>query len=138
MPIEAGGRSFNIVPIAAGVGLSMRDAAAITYVCTGNDTFTITVSPTFGGAYATPGSIIVNKYTCTATNGTAKWVAATQAAANTVVIASGSVLFVVRNTMLTDPAVYVKVAASAAGLVTAVLGDLNVERRLSNIVAPST
>jgi hypothetical protein len=41
---EALGRTVNVVPIAAGVGLSLKGAGGITFVCTGNDTFTITVA----------------------------------------------------------------------------------------------
>src|SRR6266576_2064122 len=124
MAIAALGRSFNIVPIAAGVALSMRDCSGITFICTGNDTFTITTSATFGGSYATPGAIITKKQTNTATNGTAAWVSATQTAANTVVISSGSVAFFVPGTSLADPLAYIKCTQSSAGLVTAILGDL--------------
>jgi hypothetical protein len=127
------GRLFNSVPIAAGVGLAMRDCSAYTFVCTGNDTFTITVASTFAGSYATPGSIITRVYTNTATNGTAAWVKASQAAANTVVIASGSVAFTVFGSQLPDPKCYVKVSASSAGLVQALAHDLTVQRGPANL-----
>ncbi len=133
MAIEGLGRVFNTVPIAAGVALSMRDCSAISFVCTGNDTFTITTSATFAGSYATPGNIITRKYTNTATDGTAVWAKATQSASNAVTISSGTVVFDVLGTMLPDGIVYVKVTASSAGLVHAVLHDLEYQRTPANL-----
>lgn len=137
MAIEGLGRSFNVVPIAAGVALSMRDCSGITFVCTGNDTFTITVASTFAGSYATPGNIITHKYTNTATDGTAAWVKATQSASNAVTIASGTVSFDVLGTMLPDPKAYVKVSVGASGLVMAILHDLTVQRGPANLAKVS-
>lgn len=133
MAMEALGRSFNVVPIAAGVALSMRDCSGITFVCTGNDTFTITVASTFGGSYATPGNIITRKYTNTATDGTAAWVKATQSASNAVTISSGTVAFDVLGPMMPDPKVYVKVSVGSSGLVTAILHDLSYQRNPANL-----
>lgn len=127
------GREFNVVPIAAGVGLSLRDAAGISFVCTGNDTFTITVADSFAGSYATPGNIITTKQTNTATNGSAAWVTASQSASNAVTIASGTVVFYVSGDALPDGKSYVKVSAGAAGLVTAVLHDLSTARKPDNL-----
>ena len=137
MAIEALGRAFNVVPIAAGVALSMKDCSGVTFVCTGNDTFTITVASTFGGSYATPGNIITHKYTNTATDGTAAWVKATQSASNAVTIASGTVSFDVLGAMLPDPKCYVKVSVGASGLVTAILHDLAVQRNPANLAKVS-
>jgi hypothetical protein len=134
MPASEGlGRVINVVPIAAGVGLSLRGAQGVTFICTGNDTFTLTVASTFAGSYATPGATITRKYTNTATNGTAAWVAATQAGANTVTISSGSVAIYVPGDSLPDGKVYVKLTASSAGLVTAVFHDLNAQRTPANL-----
>lgn len=131
--MEGLGRVFNPVPIAAGAALSMRDAGGITFVCTGNDTFTLTCSDSFGGSYATPGNILTKKITNTATNGTAAWVTATQTASNAVTISSGSVAFYVSGDSLPDGKSYVKVSAGAAGLVTAVFHDLTVQRKADNL-----
>lgn len=137
MAIEGLGYKYNVVPIAAGVALSMRDCSGITFICTGNDTFTITVASSFAGSYATPGNIITHKYTCTATDGTAAWVKATQAASNAVTIASGTVSFDVLGTMLPDPKNYVKVSVGGSGLVMAVLHDLTVQRGPANLAKVS-
>jgi hypothetical protein len=131
--MEGLGRTFNVVPIAAGAALNLRDAGGVTFICTGNDTFTITVSDTFAGSYATPGNIITKKITNTATNGTAAWATATQSASNAVTIASGSVAFYVSGDSLPDGKSYVKVSVGASGLVTAVLHDLSVQRKADNL-----
>lgn len=135
---EGLGRLFNVVPIAAGIGISLQDAAGITFVCTGDDTFTITVADTFAGSYAAPtatGGIITRKYTNTATDGSAAWVEATQDAANAVSIDAGTVVFYVGGPMLPDTKVYVKCAVAAAGLVEAIVHDLNIQRTPANLPA---
>lgn len=131
--MEGLGRLFNVAPIAAGAALSLRDAAGVTFICTGNDTFTLTVSDSFGGSYATPGNIITHKITNTATNGTAAWATASQSAANAVTISSGTVAFYVSGDMLPDGKSYVKVSAGGSGLVTAVLHDLTAGRKADNL-----
>lgn len=135
MALEQIGRVFNLVPIAAGKALSLKDAEGVTFVCTGADTFTLTSSATFGGSYATPGNIITRKLTNTATDGTAKWVNATQAGSNAVTIASGAVAFYIDGADLPAGNAYVKVSAAASGLVIAVLGDLAVQRDPANLAA---
>lgn len=131
--MEALGRLFNVVPIAAGVALSMRDCESITFILTGNDTFTLTASATFGGSYTSPGNLWTRKYTNTATAGTAKWVKATQSAANTIVMTTGTVAVWLGQSQLADPNLYVKVTASGSGLVTAILHDLEAQRGPANL-----
>jgi hypothetical protein len=131
--MEGLGRVCNVVPIAAGRGISLVRASSILYVCTGNDTFTLTVASTFAGSYATPGAIITRTWTNTATNGSAAWVFASQAASNAVVISSGSVAFQIDGAQLPDGKVYAKVTQSSAGLVTAILYDLTVRRNPANL-----
>jgi hypothetical protein len=135
MAMEQIGRAFNIVPIAAGQALSLKDAEGVTFVCTGADTFTLTSSATFGGSYASPGNIITRKLTNTATNGTAKWVNATQSASNAVTVASGAAAFYIDAADLPAGQAYVKLSVAASGLVVAVLGDLLVQRDPANLAA---
>ncbi len=135
MAIEGLGRVFNAVPIAAGQGISLKDAQGVTFICTGADTFTVTAAATFAGSYTSPGTIITRKQTNTATNGTAKWVEATQAAGNAVTIASGAVAFYIDANDLPAGQAYVKAAAAASGLVTAVVHDLAVQRDPANLAA---
>ena len=137
MAIEQLGRLFNAVPIAAGNAVSCKDCQGYTFICTGNDTFTVTSASTFGGSYATPGNIITRKQTNTATNGTAKWVQATQSASNAVTIASGSVAFYIDANDLPSGNTYIKVSVAASGLVFAVAGDLLVQRDAGSVPALS-
>lgn len=136
--MEGLGRAFNCVPIAAGAGLSMKAASAVTFICTGNDTFTVTIANSFGGSYSQPTGFnpITRKYTNTSTNGTAAWVKATQAASNAVTISSGAVAFSVFGTQLPDPKCYIKVSVGASGLVTAIFHDLTQQRTPANLVIP--
>jgi hypothetical protein len=131
--MEGLGRVCNVVPIAASRGLSIVRGSSYLYVCTGADTFTLTVASTFAGSYATPGNIISRTWTNTATNGSAAWVFASQALANTVVIGSGAVAFHIDGNSLPDAKTYLKVTPSGAGLVTAILYDLTVRRAAPNL-----
>ena len=131
---EALGRLFNVAPIVGGgSAISLKDAAGVTFICTGNDTFTLTVSDAFAGSYATPGTIIVTKYTNTATDGTAAWVKVKQTAADAVTISSGTVAFHVSANSLPDTKTYIKCTHSSAGLVMAIVHDLEVQRTPANL-----
>lgn len=133
--MEGLGRLNDFIPIAAGQAMKFRGASAIGFLCTGNDTFTITVASSFGGSYATPGSIINHFYQRADTNGTHAWTAQTQAASNAVVQANAgyTTYFEVLTSMLTDPNCYIKVSAGGSGLVAAVLHDLVVQRKPQNL-----
>lgn len=137
MSIELLGRTIDVVPIASGSAISLKNCAGITFVVTGNDTWTLTSSATFGGAYTSPGNIIVRTYKSTATNGTAAWTRVNQTAAATVVSASGTVVFFVDGCSLPDTHTYVKLTAGAAGTVFAILGDLDVQRAPANLAIKS-
>jgi hypothetical protein len=135
MAIAGLGRAFDVVPIAAGVGLNFRFASGITFICTGADTFTLTVASTFGGSYTSPGSIFTYYYQAAATNGTAAWTKQTQSASNAVVQGSADTTAIeLLETQLADPSCYVKMTASASGLVMAVFHDLDVQRKPANLV----
>jgi hypothetical protein len=133
MAIETLGRTMNVVPIAAGRGLRCDSGVGWLFVCTGADTFTITCATGFAGSYASPGNILVRYYTNTATNGTAAWVKSTSGTTNAVTIGSGAVAFYVTNESLPDTKNYIKVTQSAAGLVTAIQGDLTIQRTPANL-----
>lgn len=132
--MEALGRLFNVAPIVGGgSAIALKDCTGVTFICTGNDTFTLTVASSFGGSYASPGNIIVTKYTNTSTDGTAAWVKATQSAADAVTISSGTVAFHVSTNSLPDGKTYIKCTHSSAGLVTAITHDLAVQRNPANL-----
>jgi len=132
--MEALGRLMDGVPIASGQAIKFRGASAIAFMCSGADTFTITVSPTFGGAYASPGNVINHYYQRADTNGTHVWTKVTQAASNAVVQAGAFTTWIeVLTSMIADPQAYIKCTASVAGLVAAIPHDLVVQRKPANL-----
>ncbi|MGH3381358.1 MAG: hypothetical protein ACRDP6_42165 [Actinoallomurus sp.] len=140
MAMEGLGRLFNVAPsvggasAANGKALSLKDAAGVTFILNGADTYTLTVASTYAGSYATPGNIIVQKYTNTAADGTAAWVKASQSASNAVVVASGVAVIYVAANSLPDTKVYVKCTVTGTtGLVTAITHDLMVQRTPANL-----
>jgi hypothetical protein len=134
---EALGRLMNVVPIASGVAVSLRDCAGITFVCTGADTFTLTASTTFGGSYASPGNFIDHYYQAAATNGTAAWTRQTQAKSNAVTQGSAYTTVIEVLTAQVEQGtpgdIYVKLTASAGGLVSAYTHDLSYQRKPANL-----
>jgi hypothetical protein len=133
--MEGLGRVVDVIPIAAGAGFKFRGASACLFVCTGNDTFTLTVASTFGGSYATPGNVISHYYQRADTNGTHAWTRQTQGASNAVTQSNAgyTTAFEVLTSMIADPNAYLKVSVGAAGLVTAILHDLVVQRKPANL-----
>src|SRR5258707_8205581 len=109
--MEGLGRIYNVVPIAAGVGISLKHCSGITFVCTNsaiNAVFTVTVAPTFAGTYVAPtssGGIISHYYQSTAVNGSAAFTKVTQAAANAVTVTGTGLTTVIEvlGVMLPDP-----------------------------------
>lgn len=134
--MEGLGRVFNVIPIAAGKSVSLKEASGVTFVVTGGDTFTVKSQPSSGGT-ATNLPVVTRYYTNTATDGSAKWVLATQAAGAAVTIASGSAAIFIGADDLPAGAEYVEVTAAASGLVHAVVHDLLVQRDPANLAALS-
>jgi hypothetical protein len=120
------------VPIAAGKLISLKDAAGILFVVTGNDTFTLKSAATYNGS-PTALPTITEYWTSTATDGSVALTANTQAAASTVVIASGMALFYVDAADLPALAEYVEVTVAASGLVQAYPVGLLVGRDPANL-----
>jgi hypothetical protein len=133
--MEGIGRLFDAVPIAAGQAMKFRGASAIAFLCTGNDTFTVTVASSYGGSYSSPGAIISHYYQRQDTNGTHGWTLQTQAASNAVVQSNAgyTTLFEVYTSEIADPYDYIKVSVGASGLVTAIPHDLVVQRKPANL-----
>lgn len=137
------GRVFNVIPIAAGRGISMVDAPAITFVTTGNDTFTLTCSDTFGGTYNNTGITtlagLVNVYKSSATNGSAAWVKDNSLISANTIVSGGAIAtaFTIGDTVIPDGKSYVKLSVGGAGLVMAILHDLSVQRDPANLAIPS-
>lgn len=131
--IEALGRLFNVAPIAAGTLISVKDAAGITFVCTGADTFTVKSAAAYNGA-ATALAAISRYYSCASTAGAAPWTDSGDIApVSAVTIASGAVCFYVDAADLPSGAEYVEVSAAVSGLVIAIPHDLLAQRTPKNL-----
>lgn len=124
---------FNVIPIAAAKAFNFSQASGAMIVCTGNDTFTLNSASSFAGSYGAL-AVITRYYTSTATDGTAGWVAHTQAAGSTVTQTSGTTVFHVLTSQMADPNDYVKVTVGASGLVAVFLYDLTVQRAPANLL----
>jgi hypothetical protein len=131
--MEGLGRLFNVVPIAAGTLISLKDSAGITFVCTGNDTFTVKSAASYNGS-VTALTAITRYYKCTSTAGAAAWTdSGDVTAVNNVAITSGALAFYIDAGDLPAGADYVEVTVAASGLVAAILHDLNVQRQPANL-----
>lgn len=132
--MEQLGYRFNVVPIAASQGISLKGVTGVTFVTTGSDTFTLTSSATFAGSYTSPGTITANIYKNAQTNGTAAWVLDNTLISTNTIVTTVATAFFISDVFLPDLKAYVKLTPSGGGLVTAILGDLTVKRTPPNLV----
>jgi len=138
--MEGLGRVLNVVPIASAKAISMKQCSGVTFVCTGADTFSLTIATTFGGTYRagsffTPNWTPLNHvYRSSATDGTAAWTRlAVTAADNTGAMSAGTTVIELFGSQLPDTYCYVKCTAAATGLVAAIVHDLTVARKPANL-----
>lgn len=125
---EALGRLINPVPVAAGLLVSLKNAAGISFVCTGDDTFTVKWAATYNGT-ATALPAISRYYTQAGTGGAAAWTDSGDiTAVSAVTIAAGTVVFYIGADDLPAGAEYVEVTVAASGLVAAITHDMAVQR----------
>ncbi len=141
MAMEGLGRLFNVVPIAAGVLVSMKNAAGITFVCsatTDPETFTVKTADTYDGS-VTALTAITRYYTNTSQAGGAQWADSGDiTAVDDVVVAAGdTVAFYIDAADLPAGAEYIEVAVtgSGTGVAAAITHDLLMERDPANLPA---
>lgn len=139
--MEQLGRNVNVIPIASAKPFKMRGASVVSFLCTGTDTFTVRIGASFGTNATAPGAVIKTVYWATASDGTVAWnklilataadniVTGTTAGLTTATVA----WFSIYTSEFSDPNNYIKCTASAAGLVTAILGDLVHQRGPANL-----
>lgn len=132
---EGLGFLFDWVPIASGQAFKFRGASAFFVGCTGADTFTVTASSTYGGSYTSPGNIITHFYQRADTNGTHAWTLQTQAASNAVVQSNAGYTtgIEVFTSQWADPNAYIKITASASGLISVIPHHLVMARKPANL-----
>jgi len=131
--MEALGRLLNVAPIAAGTLISLKDAAGVTFVCTGNDTFSLLSATTYNGSTSAL-TAISRYYKSTSTAGAAAWTDSGDVTpVSSVTISSGTLVFYVDAADLPTSAEYVEVSVGASGLVAAITHDLLTQRTPSNL-----
>jgi hypothetical protein len=141
--MEGLGRVFNYVESASGAGISLKNCSGITYkVYTGSvvpTSLVVTVAPTFGGSYVSPGNIINHYYVTTAAAGTAAWTRVAMTASDTILAAALSITNVLSipifGSQIPDPNAYIKLTATAGTgvLVHAIVHDLTSQRKAANL-----
>lgn len=135
--MEALGRLLNVLPVGDDVYVNMRDARAVTFVCTNTagDTYTLTEAKDAAGTGAQV-LATMTRFHVSATVG-AVWSLVTQAAASTIVpTASQDVAVVhVEATELSDTFDYLKLASTGAGTVMVITHDLATQRAPENLPA---
>lgn len=139
MSQEILGRQINAVAIADGVYVNLKKAGGVTFLCylaaAAGDTYTLTEAKDAAGTGAQVLATITRFYTGDGVSGT--WTKRTQAAGSTMVTtattAQNCAVLEIEGTELSDTYDYVKLASTGAGLVTALLRDLMVQRAPGNL-----
>ena len=133
------GRVMNVVAVADGVYVPLKDAGAVTFVCylDAGDTFTVQEATTAGGTGAQNLATITDYHTSSGVGGA--WTDRTQAAAATVVISGAANLdcavFTISAEELSAGYGFVKCTSTSTGTVVAILHDLKVQRTPGNLPA---
>lgn len=134
--MEALGRLFNVIAVADGVLVPMKDHGGVAFVCylaTG-DTFTLQEAQDAAGTGAQDLAVIDHFYGGNGVGGA--WTRRTQVAAAAVTIAADDcVVIEVEADRLTDGFTHLKITSTGAGTVVAIPRDLLTQRRASNLAA---
>lgn len=138
--MESLGRVLNPVAVADGVYVNLKDACSVAFLCylagAAGDTYTLTEAKTAGGGSAQVLSTIKRWWTSNGVGGV--WTLHdTGVNASTLVTAAttaenGAYLHV-DGIELSDGYNFLKLTSTGAGLVTAILHDLKVQRKPSNL-----
>lgn len=137
--MEGLGRVLDVVPIASGVYISMKNCSGITFVCTGADTFTVReAKDSSGTSVQNIGNVITHYYQNTSTAGAAGWTKQPQAAGAAVTQAGAyTTVIEIFGSQMDDGFDYIYCHAAASGLVTAIPHDLTVQRSPANLATLS-
>lgn len=134
------GRVFNLTPTADAAWVSLRDASAVTFIGIGGNNETYTLSEAKSGAGASSqvlGTLDHYHYNTGAVGATA-WVRSNSPTSTSVITtttANPVFAVTVHESELDDGFNYVSMASSSTGLVVAILHDLKVQRKPSNLAA---
>lgn len=133
------GRVMNVVAVADGVYVPLKDAGAVSFICylDAGDTFTVQEAQNAGGTGAQNLATITDYHTSSGVGGA--WTDRVQAAAAAVVISGAAnndcAVFTISAEELSAGYTHVKCTSTGAGTVVAVLHDLKVQRTPGNLPA---
>ncbi len=140
--MEGLGRVFNVVPTAVDTPwINLRDAAGVSFVCVGQDTYTIQSASDVGGSGAADLAVVTQFYYSSGAAGATAWAKHTQAAVATVnttaLSAACAVVHVSANSLPAGHS-FVRISSAVSGAATAILHDLAVQRDPTYLAAPAT
>lgn len=138
------GRVFNVVPLASGKPLSLKNCSAVTYIVDVSGACTLTV---LGGTSVSSIATAWDAangfgnaaywYQSTADDGTAGWTKQTASWSSNVLTCAGTNHYLTAVTFyvsqLADTFCYIKATASAANSTVAIFHDLTVQRTPANL-----
>ena len=133
------GRVFNVIAVADGVLVPLRDATAVSFVCylAAGDTYTVQEAQDAAGTGAQNLAVVDHFYDSTGVGGA--WSEQTQAAAATVVndgtAGHDCSVCTINAEQLSDGFTHVKCTSTSTGTVVAILHDLAVQRTPQNLAA---
>ena len=133
------GRVFDVVAVADGVYVPMKNAGAVSFICYlgAGDTYTIQEAKDAAGTGAQNLATVDHFYDSTGVGGA--WSKQTQAAAATVVndgtAGHDCSVFTVQAVELSDTFTHLKCTSTSTGTVVALLHDLAVQRTPENLAA---
>lgn len=139
--MHALGRLLNVVPVADGVEVNLRDATGVTFVCVGAnaETFTIAEATDAAGTGAATLSTVTTYYTNSASAGATAWARVDQAASGVITTTTALPVAVIEidAAELSAGFDYIRCTSSSTGTVVAILHDLTVQRTPANLAAPA-
>lgn len=129
------GDAFNVVQVADGVYINLKDAEKVTFIGykSGGDTYTITEGTAAGGGSTAALAKVDEVYTSNGVGGV--WTKVTQAAAAAYVASADCVAITIRADQLTDGKQFVACTSTSTGTVTAIVTRLKVKRAPQNLAS---
>ena len=137
--MDALGRLFDIVPVAADAFFSVKDCGNVCFVgvLAAGDTWTLSEATAVSGGTEQTLAAITYSYVQATGTGADTWTKLTQAA-NAAEVTSSSqdaVVIEIDTNSLSDGFHYLKLTSTSTGTVTAILTDLKVQRVPTNLPA---
>jgi hypothetical protein len=138
--MEGLGKDFDVVAVADGVWLNLRDYEDVTFIgiLSGGDTFTVQEATAQDGTGNQDLDVIDHWYAQVDGDGTDSWTLEAQTPADAAVTEADDVVAVhVSAAMLSPGFGYIKCTATSTGVVIAILHGLKVRRDPANLPAVS-